>query len=53
MQHQWATAVEIIDSIAEQSLKTGGGDEYYKNFFKLSSELIEYIELKKKYFRYF
>lgn len=47
LQHQWATAVEIIDSIAEQSLKIGGGDEYYKNFFKLSSELIEYIELKK------
>ena len=47
LQHQWATSVEIIDSIKQQSLKTGGGDIYYREFFKLSSKLIEYIELNK------
>lgn len=47
LQHQWATSVEIIDSIKQQSLKTGGGDACYRDFFKLSSKLIEYIELKK------
>lgn len=47
LQHQWATSVEIIDSIKQQSLKSGGGDNHYKKFFKLSSKLIEYIELKK------
>ena len=47
LQHQWATAVEIIDSIKNQSLKIGGGDTHYKEFFKLSSKVIEFIELKK------
>ena len=47
LQHQWATSVEIIDSIKQQSLKTGGGDAYYREFFKLSSKLMEYIEVKK------
>ena len=47
LQHQWATSVEIIDSIKQQSLKTGGGDAYYREFFKLSSKLMEYIEFKK------
>lgn len=47
LQHQWATSVEIVDSIKQQSLKTGGGDACYKDFFKLSSKLIEYIEFKK------
>lgn len=47
LQHQWATSVEIIDSIKQQSLKTGGGDAYYREFFKLSSKLMKYIEFKK------
>lgn len=48
LQHQWATSVEIIDSITQQSLKTGIGDKQYKDFFKLSSKMIEYIEQKKE-----
>lgn len=47
LQHQWATALEIIDLIKIENLKGGEGKEYYKEFFKLSSKLIEYEELKK------
>lgn len=47
LQHQWATSVEIIDTIKQQSLKIGGGDIYYRDFFKSASKIIEYIELKK------
>lgn len=47
LQHQWATALEIIDVIKTENLKGGEGKEYYKEFFKLSSKLIEYEELKK------
>lgn len=49
LQHQWATALEIVDSIKNEDLKIGGGTKYYKDFFKLSSELIECIETKKKF----
>lgn len=53
LQHQWATSVEIIDSIKQQSLKTGGGDIYYREFFKLSSKLIEIHWIEQRYFRNF
>lgn len=43
-QHQWATAVEILDTVQNSSLKTGEGEVQYKDFFKLCSYAIAYIE---------
>lgn len=44
IQHSWATAVEIIDTFTEQTLKTGGGSEEWQNFFKMTSTLLSNIE---------
>lgn len=44
MQHAWATAVEIIDAIMEESLKIGTGSKKYMYFFKLISALFSISE---------
>lgn len=44
LQHAWATAVETVDSILGQHLKTGGGDADWKRFFALASGHIAYKE---------
>lgn len=46
LQHAWATAVETLGAIEQQSFKTGGGTEQYKRFFKLASALISIHEKK-------
>lgn len=47
-QHQWATAVEILDMVLNSSLKTGFAEEQYKRFFRLCSYAIAYIENDSK-----
>lgn len=37
LQHLWATAVETVDFFTGQSLKLGGGEQEWKEFFKLVS----------------
>jgi hypothetical protein len=43
-QHAWATAVETVDSLLNQKLKIGGGDEHWRRFFALSSSLLALSE---------
>jgi len=40
-QHWWATTVETIDAITGQSLKSGRGDDKYKDFFLIVSKLFQ------------
>lgn len=40
LQHAWATAVETVDSLLGQNLKTGGGHDEWKRFFALASSVI-------------
>jgi ppGpp synthetase/RelA/SpoT-type nucleotidyltranferase len=42
--HAWATAVEIVDTFTQQTLKTGGGREEWRRFFKLMSSAIAATE---------
>lgn len=44
LEHSWATAVEIVDSITNDSLKSGTGDENSTYFFKLISALFSIKE---------
>ncbi len=44
LQNSWATAVEIIDCIEDETLKAGTGKESYRYFFKLISGLFAYHE---------
>jgi putative GTP pyrophosphokinase len=39
-QHAWATAVEVVSRVTENQPKFDLGDERYKEFFKLTSEII-------------
>lgn len=39
-QHAWATAVEIAGAVTENQPKFNKGDERYKDFFRLTSEII-------------
>lgn len=39
LQHAWATAVETLSIIENESFKTGGGSYDYKQFFKIVSTL--------------
>jgi len=39
-QHAWATAVETVDTLLSQSLKTGGGAETWRRFFALMGTAI-------------
>jgi putative GTP pyrophosphokinase len=42
-QHAWATAVEVVTRITENQPKFDKGDERYKEFFRLASEMIARI----------
>ena len=42
LQHYWATAVEILSFKTSSNLKLVEGEEYYKEFFRLCSALIEH-----------
>lgn len=44
LQHVWATAVETLGIIENESFKTGKGDDAYKNFFKVISLLFSIEE---------
>jgi hypothetical protein len=37
LQHRWATAVETVDLFAHQTLKIGGGDSKWREFFALTA----------------
>lgn len=39
LQHSWATAVETLGMIQKSSIKTGGGDDITRRFFKTASAL--------------
>ena len=42
-QHAWATAVEVVTRLTENQPKFDRGDERYKEFFRLTSEMIARI----------
>lgn len=44
LQHDWATAVEIVDIFTKQSLKTNNGSKDWANFFKEVSIFFSIIE---------
>ena len=44
LQHVWATAVETLGIIENESFKAGKGDDAYKNFFKVISLLFSIEE---------
>jgi len=39
LQHRWATAVETVDLFTQQTLKIGGGDSRWRDFFALTASL--------------
>lgn len=43
-QHAWATAVETVDTLLSQSLKTGGGTDTWRRFFALMGTAISLRE---------
>lgn len=44
LQHNWATAVEVLGMKTKSKIKQGEGEEHYKEFFKLCSALFSIIE---------
>ena len=44
LQHYWATAVEVLGMKSKSKIKQGDGEEYYKEFFRLSSALFSCVE---------
>ncbi|MCG3684450.1 RelA/SpoT domain-containing protein [Aliarcobacter butzleri] len=44
IQHSWATAVEIVDLFTKQSIKHNKGEDVWKDFFKQSSIVLDYLE---------
>jgi ppGpp synthetase/RelA/SpoT-type nucleotidyltranferase len=44
IQHDWATALEIVDLFTGQALKSNKGDEEWKTFFKLVSHHFSLME---------
>ena len=44
LQHNWATAVETMDTMLGQSLKLGEGDKKWKSFFSVASSALAYFE---------
>lgn len=44
IQHDWATALEIVDLFTGQALKSNIGDSKWKDFFKLVSEHFSLME---------
>jgi hypothetical protein len=39
LQHRWATAVETVDLFTHQTLKIGGGDSQWREFFAVTASL--------------
>ena len=44
LQHQWATAVETVETFTGEALKSGGGEEDWLRFFVLMSSRIAHVE---------
>jgi putative GTP pyrophosphokinase len=44
LQHSWATAVETIDTMFNESLKLGGGKKEWRDFFAIISSAFAHIE---------
>lgn len=44
LEHSWATAVEVLDTVLMETLKEGTGDKDYMYFFKLISALFSIEE---------
>ena len=44
IQHIWATTLEIFDIKNESTLKIGGGNEEHREFFKLCSLVLSFID---------
>lgn len=44
IQHIWATTVEIFDMKHKSSLKIGGGNEEHREFFKLCSLVLSFLD---------
>ncbi|TAF15704.1 MAG: hypothetical protein EAZ74_01100 [Alphaproteobacteria bacterium] len=44
IQHDWATAVEVVDMVYDSSLKTGSGPDEWKQFFLLASAIGAHLE---------
>lgn len=44
LQHYWATAVEVLGMKGESKIKQGEGEDYHKEFFRLSSALFSCVE---------
>jgi len=44
IQHAWATAVEVVSVFTKQNLKAGIGDDKWKRFFYLASDLLMLME---------
>jgi hypothetical protein len=42
--HAWATSVEIVDTFTRQSLKTGGGSDDWRRFFRLMATAVALSE---------
>lgn len=47
LQHLWATAVEVLGMGLNSKLKSGEGEEHYKEFFRLCGDLFALKELKQ------
>lgn len=46
LQHLWATAVEVLGMHINVKLKSGEGEEHYKEFFRLCGDLFALKELR-------
>lgn len=44
VQHAWATSVEIVDLFTNQALKSNQGTPEWKEFFRLSSEILDTLQ---------
>lgn len=47
LQHLWATAVEVLGMRINSKLKSGEGEECYKEFFRVCGELFALMERKE------
>lgn len=47
LQHLWATAVEVLGMRINSKLKSGEGEECYKEFFRVCGELFSLMEHKE------
>ena len=44
IQHSWATAIEIVDLYTSQNIKLSDGEQIWKDFFRHTSNVFDYIE---------